>query len=174
MTAQLLSQLHAQANHHGLVFLRESPLLEALRTEREPLSAALAQLEAQGEIEILSSLPFLVVKLKKWSGRGPRLGSSQPNLQAQQRGAHREVPVSSSAAAAAMQQEDGGAGEGELLLEEVLGLLGPDADREEFAQILTGHSPELIRRCLRRVQATKSIRVSKAALFRSLLQRLSH
>jgi len=73
-----------------------------------------------------------------------------------------------------MQQEDGGAGEGEALLDEVVRVLGPEADREEFARILTGRSAELVRRCLRRVEATKSIRVSRAALFRSLLQKLGN
>jgi hypothetical protein len=73
-----------------------------------------------------------------------------------------------------MQQEDGGAGEGEALLDEVLAVLGPSADHDEFRAILAGHSLDLIRRCLRRVQATKAIRVSRAALFRSLLEKLSN
>jgi hypothetical protein len=174
MTARLLSQLQANANHRDVVLLRESVLLEALQTQRDALSAGLAELETAAEIRILSPLPFLVLKLKKWSGRKPDVGANRPRLQQPQLGVHGEVPVSSSAAAAAMRQEDGGAGEGEALLEEVLEALGPSADREEFAQVLNGRSRELVRRCLRRVQATKSVRVSKAALFSSLLQRLSH
>jgi len=59
------------------------------------------------------------------------------------------------------------------LLAEVLAVLGQSAERDEFQAVLRGYSPELIRRCLRRVRATKSIRVSRAALFRSLLQKLS-
>jgi hypothetical protein len=65
-------------------------------------------------------------------------------------------------------------GEGEALLDEVLDILGPVADRDEFRTILAAHSPALIYRCLRRVQATKAFRVSRAALFRSLLQKLNH
>ena len=79
------------------------------------------------------------------------------------------------AAAAAInqqQQEDGGAGEGGLL-EEVLAVLGPGVDRDEFREILAGHPAALIHRCLKRVEATKQIRVSKAALFRSLLKKLA-
>jgi hypothetical protein len=72
------------------------------------------------------------------------------------------------------QREVGVAGEGEALLEEVLAVLGPDASRAEFRAILARYSDALVRRCLRRVEATKAIRVSRAALFRSLLTRLSH
>lgn len=173
MTTRLLSQLQARASHRGVVLLRESVLLETLQMEREALSAGLAELEASAEIEILSPPPFLVLKLKKWSGHAPSVSGNRLQLQQLRLEVHEEVPVSSSTAAAATQQEDGGAGEGEALLGEVLEALGPTADREEFAQILSGRSLELVRRCLQRVQATKSIRVSKAALFRSLLQRLS-
>src|SRR5207247_5778304 len=107
-----------------------------------------------------------------WSSSSSPRELSEQQVSINQRSLHIEVPVSSRAAAAT-QQEDGGAGEGEALLEHVLGILGPDADRDEFAHILTGRSSALIRRCLRRVQATKAIRVSRAALFRSLLEKLS-
>lgn len=71
-------------------------------------------------------------------------------------------------------REDGGAGEGEALLEEVLQFLGPEANRDEFREILAGHHPSLIHRCLQRVQVTRNIRVSRAALFRSLLTKLTN
>lgn len=174
MTEQLFEYLRLHATPRGLVLVGQARLGEELHASHEALTASLTALEAEGKIEILTPFPFAVLALKPrpWSG------SSSPRVQKEQQfssnrvGVHKEVPVSS-AAAAAMQQEDGGAGEGEALLDEVLTALGPAADREEFAQILTGQSAELVRRCLRRVEATKSIRVSRAALFRSLLQKLS-
>lgn len=69
------------------------------------------------------------------------------------------------------QQRDGGAGEGPLL-GRVLAVLGPEADPDEFRELVAQADPDLVRRCLRRVQATRAIRVSRAALFRSLLGRL--
>lgn len=171
MISPLFDLLRTRANHRGLVLLREAVLLEALSIERRALTVELNALEASGEIEVLSPLPFLVVRLKKWPAHWTIDRKTGPNLE-QHRRIPKEVPVSS--AAAATQQEDGGAGEGEALLGEVLTVLGPSADRKEFALILAGQPPELVRRCLRRVQATKSFRVSRAALFRSLLGKLSH
>jgi len=175
MTDRLFDYLRVHATPRGLVLVTETRLVETLHASREPLMASLRALEAEGRIEILAPLPYGVLALKPrpWSGSSsPRVRKEQ-QISSNRTGVHKEVPVSS-AAAAAMQQEDGGAGEGEALLEEVLRVLGPAADREEFAQILNGRSAELVRRCLRRVEATKSIRVSKAALFRSLLQKLDN
>lgn len=110
-----------------------------------------------------------------WSGSEPLNVHSKQQIRRDLRIVHREVPVSSSFAAAAIQQREvGGAGEGGSLLDEVVDTTGAEADRDEFARILVGKSPSLVRRCLRRVQATKVIRVSRTALFRSLLSKLSH
>jgi len=172
MTEELLARLRARASSLGTVLAREAVLLEDLRTNETDLSNALAQLQREGYIEVLTPGSFLVLKLKKWSGSiSPRVQEEQ-QITSNRDGVHKEVPVSS-AAAAALQQEDGGAGEGEALLDEVLHVLGPDADREEFRDILAGRDPSIVYRCLKRVQATMAIRVSRAALFRSLLQKLS-
>lgn len=175
MTDRLFEYFRRHAHSRGLVLASETRLGEELHASRKALTASLTALEAEGKIELLAPLPFAVIALKPrpWSGsNSPRVQKEQ-QISSESIGVHKEVPVSS-AAAAVMQQEDGGAGEGEALLDEVLGALGPDADRDEFAQVLTGRSAELVRRCLRRVEATKSIRVSRAALFRSLLQKLSN
>ena len=175
MTDRLLDYLRVHATPRGLVLITETRLVETLHASRESLMASLKALEAEARIEILAPLPYGVLALKPrpWSGSSPLRRRNVQQISSERAGVHREVPVSS-AAAAAMQQEDGGAGEGEALLDEVVRVLGPEADREEFARILTGRSAELVRRCLRRVEATKSIRVSRAALFRSLLQKLGN
>ena len=172
MTERLLDYLRGYANADGLAFASESRLIDEFSASHDDLARALNQLESDGKVRILSRLPFVALKLRAWPGSSsPRVQKMQ-QINSNQHSLHIVVPVSSRAAAAT-QQEDGGAGEGEALLDHVLAVLGPDADRDEFRAILAGREPALIHRCLRRVQATKSIRVSRAALFRSLLHKLS-
>lgn len=173
MTARLLAYLKQRANRRGLVLASQEDLLRELAVDRTTVLHTLDALESAFKIEVLAPLPYLVVKLIPWSG------SNQPAREKVQQNSSPParspigVPVSSSAAAAATQQREvGGAGEGEALLEEVLAALGPDANRDEFREILAGQPPTLIHRCLKRVRTTTSIRVSRAALFRSLLQKL--
>jgi hypothetical protein len=61
-----------------------------------------------------------------------------------------------------------------VLLEAVLAELGPEQDAEVVRELLARYPVSSIRRALRRVQETPpgSIRKSKAALFRYLLDRL--
>ena len=173
MTEPLLASLLRCTNHLGLSLALEKDLLTELHLSRTALHTALDALRGAGHITVLSPLPFLVARTRSWSGKDAlRVRRSARNV-ARNAQPHIEVPVSSSAAAAAT-HEDGGAGEGGALLEQVLAILGPDARRDVFARIVAAHPPPLIRRCLQRVQATKHIRVSKAALFRSLLRHLSH
>jgi hypothetical protein len=170
MTEQVLQALRGRFNHRGIVIVREAALLDEMKIAPQDLRSALDRLVSDRVIEILSPLPFLVVK---WSGSGAaRVRNEQQS--SLDRPSAMEVPVSSAAAAAKQQREDGGAGEGGVrFLDEVLAVLGPDADRDEFREILAGCPAALIHRCLKRVEATKQIRVSKAALFRSLLNKLA-
>lgn len=173
MTGRLLDYLQGHANADGLVLASEMRMIARLKTSHEHLVEALKELESQGKIDILSPLPLLVLKLRSWSGSSSSRVRNEQQISSHAARVHSEVPVSSRAAAAT-QQEDGGVGEGVALLGEVLAALGPEADPAEFRQILADYHPALIRRCLNRVLTTKTIRVSRAALFRSLLQKLSH
>jgi len=172
VTEQLLEYFRRHANSEGLALANESRLIQEFAASHDDLVLALKQLESQGNVRILSRLPFVALKLVPWSSSSSSLVKKQQQISSDPGSWHREVPVSSRAAAVT-HTEDGGAGEGERLLAEVLAVLGPGADRDQFQAVLNDYSPELIRRCLRRVQATKAIRVSRAALFRSLLQKLS-
>ena len=177
MTELLLEYFRRHANPRGLVLARESRLIEELRVPRETIADALRQLESGGAIRVLSQLPYAVLALepRPWSGSKPLRLKKEQQISSDSARVHKEVPVSNSNADAAIQQREvGGVGEGEALIDHVLTVLGPEADREEFVHILAGRSPALIHRCLRRVQATKAIRVSRAALFRSLLEKLSN
>jgi hypothetical protein len=176
MTERLLAALRARANRRGLVLARSERLTAELHCSPEVLQSTLQGLAAGGKLDVLMPPPYLVVALRPRSCPGsssPR-ARNPPQISSQSRPSQEEVPVSSSFAAAAIQsREDGGPGEGGRLLEEVLAALGPEARREEFAAILRRHSPALVRKCLQRVQVTRQIRVSKAALFRALLEKLS-
>jgi hypothetical protein len=172
VTERLLEYFQRHAGPDGLAFASETRLIEKFEAAHDELADALRQLESQGHVRILSSLPFVALKLRVWSGSSSHRVARTQQISSPPSSVHSEVPVSSRAAAAT-QQEDGGAGEGERLLDHVLATLGPEADRDEFRTILIGYDPALIHRCLRRVQATKAIRVSRAALFRSLLHKLS-
>lgn len=185
MREKVLRLLQQRANRRGQVLARGPWLEEELGCSSPVLEAALTDLASSGVLEILSPLPWLIVKVRRAGGRvapePPSWSDSSPSdarkgqqISSNSRSMDIEVPVSSAAAAAMQPREVGGAGEGEALLDEVLALLGPDADRDEFRTVLAGHSRALIRRCLKRVQATRNIRVSRAALFRSLLTKLSH
>jgi hypothetical protein len=171
---RLLVVLREHANHRDIVLVAEDVLLRETDFTRDVLALTLKKLVQAGFVEVLSPLPFLVARLcGSWSGITHSHARHKQQISSSSASVHREVPVSSRAAAATQQSEDGGAGEGEPLLEQVLAVLGPEADRDEFRSILAGHHAALIHRCLRRVEATKMVLVSRAALFRSLLQKLS-
>ena len=176
MTDRLLDYLRCYASRRGLILTRGPMLQQRLGCSFDELERALATLRNAGRIEILSPLPFLVLALlpRPWSSSSSDRVPAEQQISRSSDAVHIEVPVSSSAAAATQQSEDGGVGEGEALLDEVLDILGPEADRDEFRTILAGRSPVLIYRCLQRVRATRAFRVSRAALFRSLLQKLNH
>lgn len=172
MIEQLRAALTHHTNHRGLILVSAQTLGEALSLSSEKIRDDVEKLAAAGEIEILSPLPFLVARVHSWTGNKHSSMKKPQQIRSQTPKAHIEVPVSSKAAAAT-QTVVGGAGEGGLL-DEVIATLGPEADPTEFARILADHSPMHIHRCLARVRATKRIRVSRAALFRALLQKLSH
>ena len=171
MTEAVLQALRRRTNHRGLLIVREAALLDETKVSHDDLRCVLDRLVQDRIVEILSPLPFLVLK---WSSSRPDRVQNEQQISSNLAPSHIEVPVSSAAAAIKQQQqEDGGAGEGEPLLDEVIAVLGSGADRDEFREILAGHPAALIHRCLKRVEATKQIRVSKAALFRSLLNKLA-
>lgn len=168
----LYVMLASHANYRGVICRHADRLAQDVGLEEEQLAEWLDRLGNAGLIEVHAPSPYLVIKITAWSASAAVEHSASPDSTRSGSEVHIEVPVSS-AAAAAKQQEDGGPGEGDTLLSEVLAVLGPDAERDEFLELLTGRDPSLVQRCLKRVQATKSIRVSRAALFRSLLSKLS-
>jgi hypothetical protein len=73
--------LQRRANHRGLVIARETVLLEELHSESAPLREALAKLERACAIEILSPVPFLVLKISRsWSGEASDVAEKAPTI----------------------------------------------------------------------------------------------
>lgn len=175
MEGQLLALLRARANHRGLVLARQDRLCAELGCSPEALAAGLNELVARRSVEILTPLPYLILALlpRSWSGRSTARARNPPQSRSKSRPSQEEVPVSSSEAAAVFKKEEGGAGEEGGLLAEALAVLGSGNDATEVATLLKRYSPSLIRRCLRRVRATASIRTSRLALFRALLLKLT-
>jgi hypothetical protein len=165
------------ANFSGVVSKRSDQIAAALMTDEPTLLADLSRLSDLGLIRSLNPAPYLVIQLALWPGKvdAPRLVVHAASSEAPV--THSEVSVSGSAAAAASasQPEVGGQGEGGVLLDRVLTVLGPEADVEEMRDLLGAHPAETVRRALQRVEETpaRQIRRSRTALFRYLLTRLN-
>lgn len=165
------------ANDRGFAVRNVERLAAMLCITREQVEAWLARLNEARLVEVHSPPPFLVSKLRFWSGGDPSAAASRPLGSGTTGNATADVPVGGRAAAAAAsneQSEDGGAGEGETLFAAVVDELGPEQDPEAIRALFDRYPTSSIRRALRRVRETPpgSIRKSKAALFRYLLDRL--
>ena len=168
MRGQLLAALQARANVRGLVLAEDKALLQELQTSREELDRALGQLEREQVVEILAPLPFLVLRLRKWSGRHEKAGNpalsaysySKPLQTKQLKDSYRPVSALSET-----QSEKN-------LLREILETLG-ETDAASFEKAVQLYSPRVIREALSRVRRARGIRKSRTALFRHLLPRLA-
>lgn len=168
MTEQLLALLEAHANRKGLVLSTEKQLVQELGTGRDVLAGGLKALEVDGTLDILSPLPFLVVKLKKWSGKSTRAADSGASaysyaklFQSQQmKESYRQEPEHPSGSSS------------KDLLQEVLETLG-ETDAAAFRRAVELYAPHIVRTALDRVRRTRGIRKSRTALFRHLLPRLA-
>jgi hypothetical protein len=127
-------------------------------------------------VALVSTGPFLVLKLSFWSTSeafpdSSTLPSTDAIVQARE-----EVPVGSKqrAAAASSKQGDRGLGEGANVLDEAVLILGPEA-RGEIAEIIDRTPAPHVRKALRRVALTpdRQIKKSKLALFRYLLAKFT-
>jgi hypothetical protein len=167
MTEQLLQALRRRANLRGLVIVQENALLKELRISSHALRKSVAHLVDKRVIEILSPLPFLVVK---WSGdSSPRLQSG-PNVgPAMDRAYSFKSSLSQSKQ---MKESYRQLVEAEPLLQEILDTLG-ESDPTTFRGAVRSYSPDVIRTALDRIRRMQTIRKSRTALFRFLLPRIA-
>lgn len=154
MKGSLLQWLQAHANGRGVVLGRSDVMEEELEASPDVLRHELATLEREEVVEILAPLPYLVLRLRKWSGRGQQGAFAYSSLLSHNRliesDSHRHEP----------------------LLREILEALG-ETDAKAFAPVLEHYSPQVVRTALRRVRRARGIRKSRTALFRHLLPRLA-
>jgi len=168
MKDQLLTFLQTRANTRGLVFAQEPVLLRELRTSHEDLLEMLEALRLDGAVEILSSLPFLALKLKKWSGTSAKQADSGASAYSYSKLFQQEHVKNSyrQGKTVADATNDG-------LLREILETLG-ETNPASFEKAVDLYSPHVIRTALDRVRRTKGIRKSKTALFRYLLTKVNN
>ena len=165
MTERLLDILRARANHRGLALAEQRQLLDALRCEPAELAVSLEGLVGRGAIEVLSPLPFLVVKVRSWSGDDRDSAKVCPAPYSY--GFHNH-----SLSKQGIESESNRATERRALLAEILDTLGEEYPAL-FERLLDHYDPQTIRRALTRVRKAQTIQKSRTALFRYLLPRIA-
>ena len=167
MTERLLTWLNSHTSKRGMVVVTEETLLRETGTDHGAASVELAKLERAGLVEILTPLPFLVVKLpRKWSGRAKKEGISSHSAYSYSKLLQPKQLNNS------YRREDASEDPPGYLLREILETLG-ETDRASFEKAVELYSPAVIRTALDRVRRTRGIRKSRTALFRHLLPRLA-
>jgi len=157
---RLLTKLRERAGTRGIVPVRGDVLAEEVAAPQEEVGAALDKLERAGLLRILAPFPFLVVKLRSWSGTSQKPSTSKDS-------AYSYSQLSSNQ----LNESYRSAGD-EALLREILETLG-ETDPTSFEGAIRNFSPDVIRKALDRVRRTRSLRKNPTALFRYLLTKLS-
>ena len=167
MTERLLACLQSHATNRGMVVITEEALLREIGTDHETVSGELAKLARAGLVQILTPLPFLVVKLpRKWPSRGEKTVISSHSAYSYSKLLQPKQLKNS-------YRQDGQTEEPPSnLLQEVLETLG-ETDAGAFEKAIELYSPQVIRTALERVRRARGIRKSRTALFRHLLPRLA-
>ncbi len=156
---QLLAFLRSRATSGGIVPISGEALAEKLGASQEEVAERLDRLERAGLLRILAPFPFLVVKLRLWSGERRQPHISEPAAYSYSKLLHNRLNESYSAGEA-------------VLLGEILDTLG-ETDPSTFEGAIRNYSPEVIRKALDRVRRTRSLRKNRTALFRYLLTKLA-
>ena len=134
-------------------------LAEEVGASQEDTGAALNSLARAGLLQILAPFPFLVVKLRSWSGKSTKSADSRPSGYSYSKLSSNRLNESYRHADAA-------------LLREILDTLG-ETDPTTFESAVRNFSPDVIRKALDRVRRTKYLRKNRTALIRYLLTKLS-
>lgn len=162
MTELILQALRRRTNHRDLVIVRGSALLEELRVTSEVLRAAIERLEDDGLLEVLSPLPFLVVK---WSGKGPKSPDSRENAYSFESSLSQSKRLKESYRPTKAEPD--------ALLHEILDTLG-ETDPTTFRGAIRSYPPGVIRTALARIRKMKNIQKNPTAVFRFLLPRIAN
>ncbi len=157
---RLLARLQERANARGIVSVRGDMLAAEIGAPAEEVGAALDKLAQAGLLTILAPFPFLVLRLRSWSGTstGPRDSRA---------GGYSHSKLSSNYVNESYRRSADA-----LLLREILDTLG-ETDPTTFEGAIKNFAPDVIRKALDRVRRTRSLRKNRTALFRYLLTKLS-
>lgn len=157
---RLLARLRERANARGIVPVRGSILAGEISALEEEVGAALDKLEKAGLLTILAPFPFLVLRLRSWSGMAEKPRESGASGYSYSKLSSNQVNESYRSSSDA------------TLLREILDTLG-ESDPTSFEGAVRNFSPEVIRKALDRVRRTRSLRKNRTALFRYLLTKIS-
>ena len=167
MTDKLLACLAAHANNRGVALVTQEALLRDMQTDIKTLTHEMERLERAALVEVLAPLPFLVVRLKKWSGTDAKAVNSKPVAYSYPKQLlHKQQEQESYRLA-----DQPPASEADLL-REILNTLG-ETNGSAFEKAVALYSPQVIRTALDRVRRARDIRKSRTALFRHLLPRIA-
>ena len=166
MTEKLLACLNSHANNRGVVLVAQDVLLRELGADSEMVTVELERLERAALVEVLAPLPFLVLRLKKWSGSHENLAELRPIAYSDSK------QLSQKRLQDSHRPEEGARAGKAGLLQEILDTLG-ESDGKSFEKAVELYSPHVIRTALDRVRRARDIRKSRTALFRHLLPRLA-
>jgi hypothetical protein len=157
---RLLARLQERANARGIVPVRGDVLAAEIGAPTEEVGTALDKLEQAGLLTILAPFPFLVLRLRSWSGKStePRDSRASGYSYSKLSSNHMNESYRRPADAA--------------LLGEILDTLG-ETDPTTFEGAIKNFAPDVIRKALDRVRRTRSLRKNRTALFRYLLTKLS-
>src|SRR5437867_4321019 len=139
MTERVFQALRRRTDHRDLIIVREPALIEELEISAEQLRESLHHLEAQGLIEVLSPLPFLVVK---WSGESPKKPNTGGSAYSFQSSLSQSKQLKESYRPSESDQE--------ILLQEILETLG-ESDPTTFRGAIRNYPPGVIRTALTRI-----------------------
>lgn len=157
---RLLAQLRAHANSRGLVTVRGPLIAQEVGAPEVEVRIALGKLERARLLTVLAPFPFLVLRMRSWSGRATSPRDSQaPSYSYSQLSNNRLNESYRPPADAA-------------LLREILDTLG-ETDPGPFEGAVRNFPADIIRKALDRVRRTRSLRKNRTALFRYLLTKLS-
>jgi hypothetical protein len=157
---RLLARLRDRANSRGIVPVQGDVLVQEAGSTQEEVGAALDKLERAGLLRILAPFPFLVVRLRSWSGKVANPAHSRPSAYSYSKLSSNRLNESYRLAG------------GDPLMGEILATLG-ETDPTSFEGAIANFPVDVIRKALDRVRRTRSLRKNRTALFRYLLTKLS-
>jgi len=159
----LYLELLSLSNDRGVALCRLDRLAADLQCSEEEVQGWLGVLHGAGLIEPTTPPPFLVIRLRFWSGEAANAAESAAAYSNSFQAIQRRESKSNSNSSKRVDER-------EALLQEILETVG-ESDPTQFRAVLDLYAPDVIRAVIGRVRMAGEIRKSKTALFRFLLSK---